>query len=909
MAQVYSSSSDLIASLEEHADIADWINSILVVGGDGGSITRTVPDVTELATRLEVACQDTSGQLEQSIDDISRTVPRLTYDLHFLRESTLTLNQALLSFQAKLASSLADKETTQALERLTYLDTVKNRMQASRDVLREAESWSTLESEVTSLLSELEYPKAAERLAEASRSMVVFQNTPEYDTRRALMTSLQNQLEAALSSALVAAINARDLTACKNYYTVFANIQRESEFRNYYNGSRRAALLELWTSAHLSDVDGEPEPGTPSSSVKFSDFLTPFLARFLDLVNEERSYAPAIFPDPQQSLSAFIQSTIDVLNPSLSQRLSAVSEHYGPLALPELIKAFHQAEDFAVATDKVLEKVGYTVLFSPSPQTQSQQQNEDPTKPPSHSRRLSKRMSMSRRLGPTRSSPSLSGKIFTGNGVWEQVLFEPFVDLQAEYEILEKKYLEHLLYSVRERSHAAYEDGATGAGARAFRELSVDVFSMAEESLGRCMAFTHGYGAVGLLHALDHLFATFLESARAELLTSSSPLSSVNMPSDAFEELDYSAKDWGTIQLALHLLEACRVVRERLSLLEYKLRTGLVQVASSFRLARSDPQGLYISNTTRGEALLLSQSTLNSADLHALLDALDPGGASATSAVFSTPPVSEQRPASSTLLVGSRDAVVTFAKACQGVLQETLLSPLMQHLSSYASNPIWSASLDTNPDASFDINGKANANSASNTTSRLHIPTFSLSPTPTIQRVAEGLLNLPRLFEVYADDDALAFSVETLPFVDVSSFYAASDAHALTSTSPTPPDQHQHQHAPTHLHHLSPLPSSHPHSQHPSLTPETITSAWLSSLTLTLLSHFTSTILPSIVSPASFSIPTPTSTLSSDLGYLSNVVSALGVEWAELERWREGVDGGTGGGGGLRSELDGKVEG
>ena len=36
---------------------------------------------------------------------------------------------------------------------------------------------------------------------------------------------------------------------------------------------------------------------------------------------------------------------------------------------------------------------------------------------------------------------------------------------------------------------------------------------------------------------------------------------SLNVPGDAFEELDYSAENWGTIHLALHLLEAVRVVR------------------------------------------------------------------------------------------------------------------------------------------------------------------------------------------------------------------------------------------------------------------------------------------------------------------------------------------------------------
>jgi hypothetical protein len=174
------------------------------------------------------------------------------------------------------------------------------------------------------------------------------------------------------------------------------------------------------------------------------------------------------------------------------------------------------------------------------------------------------------------------------------------------------------------------------------------------------------------LSSLNHLFETFLELTRAELLTTrplSPSLSSVNVPGEAFEELDYSASDQGTIHLASHPLEASHVVRERLSLLEYNVRAGLVQVASSFRPSRSNAQGLYISNTTRGKVLLLTQATLNSADLHALLDGLD---MDAMSTVFLTPPAHEQQP-SSALPVGSKDAIVTFTKACQGVLQEMLL--------------------------------------------------------------------------------------------------------------------------------------------------------------------------------------------------------------------------------------------
>lgn len=886
------SSSDLFASLEEHTDIAEWINKLLNDNAQEHQST-SIPDVSELATRLEIACQDTSSQLEHTIDDISRAVPRLTYDLHFLRESALNLKQALSSLQAKLATSTQDQTTTDALEKLTYLDTVKRQMEASRDVLKEAENWSTLESEVISLLAELQYAKAAERLAEASKSMVVFQNTAEFESRRALMTSLQNQLEAALSSALVAAINTKDLVSCRNYYSVFANIQREGEFRNYYNGSRRTPLVELWTSASFSDIEGEHQKTGKEETkpTRFSEFLGAFFARFLTIIQEEQNYCSSIFPDPQQTLSTFIQTTIDALTPSLSQRLSSVSDYYGGLALPELIKAFRVTEDFAVAADKILEKMGLAALFSPQAVTSPP---EETTK--SHSRRLSKRMSMSRRIGPPlRQTMSVSGKIFTGNsGAWEQALFEPFVDIQSDYELLEKKFIEQSLHTVHGKilngGEALGNGGGGSLSARIFREQSSDVFVMAEDSITHCMDLTHGYGAVGLLQSLDYLFTTFLNTARSDLLTNSAAISAstsgLPIPDDTFDELDYSARDWGSIQFALYLLEACRVFSERLMLLEHKLRTGLVQVASTLKLSRSDSQGLFIPNTTRGAVLLLTQSTLNSLELNTLLESLDTPNST-------TNPVIHENALS--LLSKTRDSLSTFAKACQTMLQDTLLSPLFQHLSNYASLPVWTAA-----DPKQREHGKH----------ELRIPTFSLSPTPTIQRISEGLLNLPRLFEVYAEDDALAFSIETLPFVDIESFQPYLVSSAMTS----PSQQQQQQQQPTeprHLRRLSSAISSIPPLTIPSPTPihaplppiasppiptqqqqphfpaELIVSTWLTSLALSLLSHLTQTVLPSI---RALSSPRGAAQLASDLGYLSNIVRALNVEWSDLEKWKEYVE-------------------
>lgn len=213
------------------------------------------------------------------------------------------------------------------------------------------------------------------------------------------------------------------------------------------------------------------------------------------------------------------------------------------------------------------------------------------------------------------------------------------------------------------------------------------------------------------------------------------------------------------------------------------------------------------------------------------------------------------------------------------MLQDTLLSPLFQHLSNYASSSTWTATETRQKEpGSYE----------------LRIPTFSLSPTHVIQRVSEGLLNLPRLFEVYAENDALAFSFETLPFVDAEAFQSLLNPTPSPITPPEVPLPSRHLRrlstakspapavkSPSPAHTSLPLP---PIPQH--LPPELIMSTWLTSLSLSLLSHFTQSVLPSIRVLS----PRGTAQLASDLGYLSNVVRTLNVEWNDLEKWKEYVE-------------------
>ncbi|RSH79316.1 uncharacterized protein EHS24_001356 [Apiotrichum porosum] len=874
-----SSLSALATALDAYEDVPTFLNTVLaphLTPALAASQPGLTPDLApidkqlgELLTRLNMLSQDTSSALEQSIHDISRTVPRLTYDLQFMRESAVSLQSSLSLVQDRVARQTAgaganpaaalgtpetdEARTHRALDKLAYLDKLKTRMESARDVLAEAESWSTLESEITSFIADKAWTKAGERLAEASKSLVVFQSADgEYESKRSLLVSLQNELETALSAALRDAIARVDTPACASFHDIFRLMDRGHEFQNYYFAARRAPIAEEWANAVLLDaptdetaVDSTVEP------VLFSEFLPKFYAGVLSTLSSERSQIPLIFPTESASsiLAQFFQTTLDELSPSFHNRLSSVAEHHGAAALPELIRAFKATEELGVSVQGVMDKLAFNTqggypsgnssgnaVVSPaslaggsSPSSPAVATVKLRPTPATHAH--SHRLSISHRFSRSISISSHEAPAIAASP-WETNLYEPFLDIQTTYPALEKRYLSSLLRSDPVLNSEVNKDDPS----RTLNERAAVVFGFAEDAIGRCLAFTHGYGALGLIDALNELVNSFLTDNTGILEAARSAAHRGAAPDELdFEGLDYSTEDWGAFQLGLHVLEVCRSIRDRLTAFEGKLHLALTGIAAVLNTSALESIMSSKHDTTMGAITLLQQSTLNSAVLYSTV-------------TNATPPGHR--------LIRARDAVSAYTRTAQVFLQSIILSPLQAQLEGYPALPVWSQ-----PD-------KAPRRG------ELQVPTFSLSPTDTIARVSEGLLNLLRVFEVYADDDALAFSIETLPFVDVESLSdllnppkgnLGETKDALTTASPS--------HG-----------SSTPHL--PALSAEAVLSTWVSSLALSLLSHLTRSTLPGIRSLSN----SGAAQLASDLAYLSNAVRALDVEWDDLERWREAAE-------------------
>lgn len=705
---------------------------------------------SNIVEKLQFLNQGVSLQLENTIEDVVKNMPSIVSEIETIQQSSKNLKQSVALVKSSLGN--IEDNTGKAIERLKYLDLVKTRMELSRDVLREAENWSNLEAEASTIFASQDYQKAAIRLQEAEKSLVIFHNTPEYEERRKLLTELQNQLEATVSPQLVAALSQHDISACQKFFTIFSQIGRKKEFCNYYYGSRKAPLVKAWQNASISDINQTTAtvvtaPTTtmteaisaPTTVVqkKFVDFLQEFFQELFVVLNEEYTWCGNIFPDANETIMALVENIFNSLKPSLGIRLVGLVEYYHEQCLPEIINAFIVSENFGRQVERV--------LFNPNSQINQISQI-------SQINQTNQINSVRKRNSITNSNSTndvgINTKFLPKVNIvtWGQVLFESFSEYQHDYAEFEKNYLIDLLKRViREKRNGGLLDLE-----RVMADNIGRIFSMAENALQRCMALTHGFAAVGFVDVINHYFAEFIEEYQSlldqlridcGLKENTRILSSTSTNQDYFDfdQDRLQQEDWSNFQIGLRLLATCRLASDKLNIFETTVKSTLSTVLPLINHDEDlewyerksttilDPNKT-LSVGTQSSILLLKQSPLNSYLLYELLSNLE----------------------TRELLESSKTSIRNFIKSCQRFVYDTIFLPIVKHLANLPSMEIWKATAELAQVSPFN----------------LEIPTFSLAPSEYITRVGEHLLTLPQQFEVYADDKSLAFSIKSLPYSD-----------------------------------------------------------------------------------------------------------------------------------------------
>ncbi|KAI8390969.1 oligomeric Golgi complex subunit 7 [Radiomyces spectabilis] len=704
---------------DENFNVKAWINQTL-----NKCESTAEKDTTVLVTQLQLVSDQTSQKVGAITDNVIKTMPRMLYDLKLIAEDARRIKDDIDQVRQNVGGMEGD--TAEALEKLRQLHLVKTRMESCRSSLREAENWSNLEEETNAILAKEDWEAAAVRLQSAQQSLDVFQHTPEYEPRSQLLNRLQENLETAIRSKVIQALEDHDATECQKFYKVFSKIGRAEEFVDLYFEVRTPAVHPLWSAVSAAEA-----------SSPLHEALDGFYKSMYSLVSEEYTWCSYIFADARIMAQTLVQNMMQSLNPPLDDKLNTIQQQQEAEALPLLVSTFHVTESFGLSLERLFSKLPVNTASTDDRSTLDAHLK-------THARRRSHSNSIS--LIPLTLR-------HTDVNAWSYSLYEPFLPLQTQYATLELGHLTKQLTALFKNVKINHLSNAMETIQTVSNTTIDQVFRLLKKSLDRCLTLTHGYGSVEWLKVANEYvcetnsqLSRFVAEINKKMTTSEKrpeteddtapPRRSTS--SDVTEDLDFDAdliqSDWSIFQIGLRSLGICQEMEVQLKALVETVCRGLRDIMMAEHHDKYPHASLG----------LLRTSILNTHELQSLMNQV------------SSVTEEGQENAVAKALSNAQWSIWRFAEQCQLLVHEAIHTPMTRHLADIRTiQDAWTAETEDkyqgrNRDATLDVD----------------MPTFNLSPNEYITRIGEQLLMLPQQFEVYSDDKAFAYRLETVPFMN-----------------------------------------------------------------------------------------------------------------------------------------------
>ncbi|KAG0286068.1 hypothetical protein BGZ96_009783 [Linnemannia gamsii] len=780
-------------------------------------------------TKLHLLAGQTSAALSSTTQDMVKLLPRLTHELDQLRQETRTLQEGIRLVRGDI-NTVDSNDTIQALDRLKYLDLVKTRMEATHSALREAENWRNLEAEAKDILAKGDFTRAATRLSEAERSLVVYKNTNVEGDRMTLLLSLKNQLEQEVMGKVKEALDQKDTAACQTLIKVFGLIGRQEKFQDFYISQRRVPLLEQWkrlTQAlniglRPSGPGGAGRPGTPqiAASTDSKDFITALQTFYKDassMLHDEFAWITSIFSDPSATIHGLVHDIFSHIDPNMQLALQQIAKSQGDEGgLPILISAFMATEAFGTRMERI--------VFQPLVGNQREHSGN-------RSRAGSLVVPEGAKEGKGNRASFIQDKNLEFKSIqdpheWAYVLYEPFMGYQRNYGKLEGAHLRALL-TTSVPAMAPYLDPVTRSRGIAkssshlvkiMTNTNALAFNLAEGAIARCMRLTHGFGAPGLLDGLNGFFKDIMDRY-SEILTECRQRSGLqvdangnkiaatkqneygshsrqsskydNQLSDSAEDTDSDGwdedvheQDQRLFQMGCRLMVLCKQLCQRLEQLDVKTKKALRGVEEFVNMDQSHLDGGNLSvdqgssvsglksatavQPPNGSIALLQQSNLNSFRLSEILDIVKK-----SSLKDETTTPKDQISTETDLGLDPKPHHL-FLQSHQRAVQLTKLCQRFIFDSVYIplSRPLADLALlpcwTEGADQPGGPNDKVARRVHQSTMggTRTDVIRFRSSPSDYMEELLRQLLALPLTFGTYEGDPGLRFGIHSLPYAD-----------------------------------------------------------------------------------------------------------------------------------------------
>lgn len=463
-----------------------------------------------LLIKLENAGQQISNSIEKISNEVVKNIPRVLYDIENIRKDTRTMQENIN--RVRMDYRKFNTDSSEVIQPMFLLDTIRLRMEETRKLLKEAENWSNLSSEMDEIFNNKEYERAATTLEDAQNSLAILKNSADYEEKRELLRKYLNRLEAELSPLLLQTIKSKNIQNLRKYQRIFKKIDREREFYNCYFRNVKQEILEYWMGFEVKDSEQQEvvvpvTPVTPKidmdekemeenienanniliinstnpQNLNFAEWVPSYFEELYSIIVKEFNWSANIFRQPGDVVCHLINESNKYLKPSFSERLESFKEDDKSHFIVSLINIYKTVENFA----KTIE---HHILFQ---------------------RETSRFLKMSTF---SKSPANIVMSRFNKNynfGNWGESLFEPFLPYQQDFAHLEYIYLVDQLKQLFKPDVMAHKSPNELVD---HLHLAINkIFDHLTGTLNRCIDFTYGYACPGTLKIINDYLVAALE--------------------------------------------------------------------------------------------------------------------------------------------------------------------------------------------------------------------------------------------------------------------------------------------------------------------------------------------------------------------------------------------------------------
>lgn len=133
----------------------------------------------------------------------------------------------------------------ESMKLLLDLDIIRTNLLNFQMALQEADNWTTLTSDLDSILQTKDINKISNHIESMQNSLALLQDdSSDYVNRCSLLEDFKNKFETLMSADIISSFNSKSIDLSKKYVQIFAQMNRLDQLKKYYYQCEKAKLLE-----------------------------------------------------------------------------------------------------------------------------------------------------------------------------------------------------------------------------------------------------------------------------------------------------------------------------------------------------------------------------------------------------------------------------------------------------------------------------------------------------------------------------------------------------------------------------------------------------------------------------------------------------------------------------------------